>query len=429
MFYFTARVKRICAVAKPAPIPAFIFGDRIRRTYPMKDAAGENVAMGLVIRPFITACVKSLLVLALICISVHAQTLADRADALLAKWDHKDEPGMAVLLIRNGRIEYRKGFGLADVDAHTPITPNTQFLLASVTKQFTAMAIMILAEQRKLQFDDTLAKFCPEFPGYAQTITIRNLLNHTAGLTEYSELLVGKVDDEKYFRSSKSPPAAHEFTAAEALQALSRQQTLRFSPGDKFEYSNSGYVVLGQIIERVTGKRYAEFLKETIFDPLGMHDTLVVDERKQKVPQLALGYGKRNGQWQDITYTPENHIYGEDDVVSTVNDLYKWDQALYTERLVRRSMLEMAFTPGRTNNGKEIKAPFLDRRPTSYGFGWFIGSLDGNQTIEHGGAWSGYRTYILRVPSRRVTAIVLTNSSNDEASEIAQGMVEITIRR
>jgi CubicO group peptidase (beta-lactamase class C family) len=369
-------------------------------------------------------CMNSFFALLLMSVSIHAQSLTNRLDALLAKWNHKDEPGMAVLLVRNGRIAYRKGFGLADVDAHRPITPNTQFLLASVTKQFTAMAIMVLAEREKLQFADTLAKYCPEFPAYARTITIRNLLNHTGGLTEYHELLVGKVEDENYERSSKSPPATHEFTAIEALQILSRQQTLRFAPGEKFEYSNSGYVILGQIIERVTGQRYAEFLKETIFDPLGMHDTLVVDERNQKVPRLALGYEKRNGEWRDITYTPENHIYGEDDVVSTVNDLYKWDQALYTDRLVRSSTLEMAFTPGHTNDGKEIATHIL-KRPNSYGFGWFISSLDGDKDVEHSGGWSGYRTDILRVPARRVTAIVLTNSSNDEVTDIAEQIVEV----
>jgi CubicO group peptidase (beta-lactamase class C family) len=178
-------------------------------------------------------------ILALMCVSVHAQTISDRIDALLEKWNQRDGPGMAALLIRNGRVEYRKALGLADIDAHTPIAPNTQFLLASVTKQFTAMAIMILAEQRKVQIDDTLARFCPEFPDYAKTITIRHLLNHTSGLSEYHDLLVGK-SHENYFRSSKSPPAAHEFTATEVLQALSRQKRLRFPPGDKFEYSNSG---------------------------------------------------------------------------------------------------------------------------------------------------------------------------------------------
>jgi CubicO group peptidase (beta-lactamase class C family) len=378
---------------------------------------------GPTFRPLIIAC----LALAVFgCVRVHAQTLNARLDALLNDWREKNAPGMAALLVRNGRVEYRKVFGFANLEARTPITADTQFLLASLTKQFTAMAIMILAERHKLQFDDTLAKFCPEFPDYARTITIRQLLNHTAGLTQYQELLVGKVD-ENYFRSSKSPPAAHEFTAAEALQVLSRLRNLRFTPGEKFEYSDSAYVVLGQIIERLTGQRYADFLKDTIFDPLGMNDTLVVDERKQKVPRLALAYEKRNGQWRDITYTPENAIYGEDGIYSTINDLYKWDQALYTERLVGRSTLEMAFTPGHTNDGKEIVTDVFTHR-SSYGFGWFISSLHGEKVVEHSGGWSGYATHILRVPSRRVTAIVLTNSSNDDVPDVAWEMAENAMR-
>ena len=357
---------------------------------------------------------------------VHAQTLNARLDALLNDWKQKNAPGMAAALIRDRRIEYRKVFGFADLEARRPITPDTQFLLASLTKQFTAMAIMILAERHKLQFDDSLAKFCPEFPGYARSITIRHLLNHTAGLTQYQELLVGKPD-ANYFRSSKSLPAAHEFTAAEALQVLSRQPKLRFTPGEKFEYSDSAYVLLAQIIERITGRRYAEFLKETIFDPLGMQDTLVVDERKQKAPRLALAYQKRNGRWQDITYSPENSIYGEDGIYSTINDLYKWDQALYTDRLVNRATLEMAFTPGRNNEGQEI-ATSVFTHPTSYGFGWFISSMDGAKVVEHSGGWSGYATHILRVPERRVTAIVLTNSSNEDVPDIAWDMAEMAIR-
>jgi len=367
-------------------------------------------------------------ILALICVNAHGQTTSARIDAMLAKWNQKDAPGMAAMLIRNGQIAYSKSFGLADLDTRAPITPDTQFRLASVTKQFTAMAIMILVEQRKLRFDDTLAKFCPEFPDYAKTITIRNLLNHTSGLPEYEGHLAGKLDDS-YFRSSKSPRAAHEFTSAEVLQFLSRQKELRFPTGTKFEYSNGGYVVLAQIVERVSGERYADFLKENIFDPLGMHDTLVVDERNQKVQQLALGYEKRNGQWQDVSYSPENNVYGEDGVFSTVNDLYKWDQALYTERLVGHSILEMAVTPGRTNDGKEIETDILKRGnlPNSYGFGWFISSLDGATDVEHSGGWAGYVSDILRVPSRRITAIVLSNSANMEVPKIAEQMVEIEI--
>jgi CubicO group peptidase (beta-lactamase class C family) len=375
------------------------------------------------IRAMMAGC---MLLAASACVSVQAQTLTPRLNKLLDAWKEKNAPGMAATLVRNGRIEYRSVFGFADLGARTPITPDTQFLLASLTKQFTAMAIMILAERHKLQFDDTLAKFCPEFPAYARTITIRNLLNHTAGLTQYDDILGVKLD-ENYFRSSKSPPAAHELTSAEVLQLLSRQEKLRFTPGDKFEYSDSAYVVLGQIVERLTGERYAEFLKETIFDPLGMHDTLVVDERKQKVPRLALGYAKRDGKWRDVTYSPENTVYGEDGIYSTINDLYKWDQALSTERLVSPATLEMAFAPGHTNDGKEIRTDVLTH-PSSYGFGWFISELHGEKVVEHSGGWSGYATHILRVPSRQITAIVLTNSSNGDVPDIAEQMAEIAMR-
>jgi CubicO group peptidase (beta-lactamase class C family) len=375
------------------------------------------------IRAMMAGC---MLLAASACVSVQAQTLTPRLNKLLDAWKEKNAPGMAATLVRNGRIEYRRVFGFADLGARTPITPDTQFLLASLTKQFTAMAIMILAERHKLQFDDTLAKFCPEFPAYARTITIRNLLNHTAGLTQYDDILGVKLD-ENYFRSSKSPPAAHELTSAEVLQLLSRQEKLRFTPGDKFEYSDSAYVVLGQIVERLTGERYAEFLKETIFDPLGMHDTLVVDERKQKVPRLALGYAKRDGKWRDVTYSPENTVYGEDGIYSTINDLYKWDQALSTERLVSPATLEMAFAPGHTNDGKEIRTDVLTHL-SSYGFGWFVSELHGEKVVEHSGGWSGYATHILRVPSRQITAIVLTNSSNGDVPDIAEQMAEIAMR-
>lgn len=146
--------------------------------------------------------------------------------------------------------------------------------------------------------------------------------------------------------------------------------------------------------------------------------------RKQNAPRLALSHRRRNGHWEDISYTPENHIYGEDNVVSTVDDLYKWDQTLYTDRLVSLPMLAMAFTPGHTKDGAEIRTDILSRR-SSYGFGWFISSLGGEKDVEHSGGWAGYVTDIVRVPGRRVTAIVLTNSSNNEVPEIAEEMARI----
>ena len=360
---------------------------------------------------------------ALVVLGVQAQTIDARLDALVAPYRENDAPGMVAVLIREGQVAWQTAFGLANLETHRAITPDTQFELASMTKQFTAMAIMILSEQGKLKFDDTLEKYCPEFPAYARTIRIRDLLHHVSGLPDYEELMVGKISDN-FFRSSKGPPAAHEFTSAEVLKTLSRQPKLKYAAGSRFEYSNSGYEVLGQIVERVSGKRYAEFLKEKIFDPLGMEDTLVLDERKHSGPHLALAYRKRNAHWEDITYSPENYEYGDGGVESTGKDLFKWDQALYTGKLVRPATLDLAFTPGRTSNGKVIETHFFEH-PSAYGFGWFVSSEKAAAVLEHGGDWSGYRTHIIRVPSRHVTVIVLTNSSNGDVVRIAHRMIEI----
>lgn len=362
-------------------------------------------------------------VFALLVFSIQAQTLGPRLDALVAPYREKDAPGMVAVLIRDGRVAWQTAFGLADLETHRAITPDTQFELGSVTKQFTAMAIMILSERGQLRLDDTLDKYCPEFPAYARTIRIRDLLHHLAGLPDHEKLLVGTIGDN-FFRSSKSPPAPHEFTSAEVLKTLSHQPKLEFAPGSRFEYSDSGYEVLGQIVERVSGERYAEFLKEKIFDPVGMRDTLVLDERRHSGPRLALAYRKRNGRWEDITYSPENYEYGDGGVESTGMDLFKWDQALYTEKLVRRATLDRAFTPGRTRDRKVIETHFFEY-PSAYGFGWFVGSQNGATVFEHGGVWSGYRTHIVRVPSRQLTAIVLTNSSTDDVGRIAHRMIEI----
>jgi CubicO group peptidase (beta-lactamase class C family) len=329
---------------------------------------------------------KLAFVFALLVFDVRAQTgapprtIGARLDALVAPYRENGAPGMVAVLIRNGRVAWQTAFGLADLETHRAITPDTQFELGSVTKPFTAMAIMILADEGKLRFDDTLDQYCPEFPAYARRIRIRDLLHHTSGMPDYETLMVGKIG-EHFFRSSKSPPAPHEFTSAEVLKTLSLQPMLKFAPGSRFEYSDSGYEVLGQIVERVSGERYAEFLKQKIFDPLGMRDTLVLDERKHPGRHLALAYRKRNGRWEDITYSPENYEYGDGGVESTGKDLFKWDQALYTGKLVRRATLDLAFTPGRTSDGKVIETHFF-AYPSSYGFGWFISSESGATVLE-----------------------------------------------
>ena len=191
------------------------------------------------------------------------RTAADKVDALLAPWSKGDTPGAAVLVIKDGKVLLKKGYGLASLETRKPIDPDTVFLLGSITKPFTAMAIMILAEQKKLRYEDSLSKFLPEFSPYAQKVTIRHLLQHTAGFPEYDDLFVksGKMDSD-WPRSVKSKPSSFEPTSKDALQILAQVKELQFTPGDQYKYSNSGYMILAQIVEKVTGKPFARFLQQ-----------------------------------------------------------------------------------------------------------------------------------------------------------------------
>jgi CubicO group peptidase (beta-lactamase class C family) len=188
-----------------------------------------------------------------------------------------------------------------------------------------------------------------------------------------------------------------------------------FPPGSSWEYSDSGYVVLAEIIERLSGMKYADFLKKTIFEPLGMNHTVVYDERKQKIPNRAVSYDSWLGLYRDIDYTPLNNIYGDGNVNSSVTDLYLWDQALYSDKLIPHSVLQQAFTPGTLN----------DKRRTQYGFGWYLGSYSSSATVYHPGSWVGFQSMIFRIPDRHFTVIALANCTCIELSTQVQRIVDI----
>ena len=342
-------------------------------------------------------------------------TFADRTDTLFAPWSKGDTPGASVIVIKDGRILLKRGYGLANLENKRPIEPDTAFLLGSVTKQFTAMAIMMLAERGKLRYESPLSKFFPEFPPYAQQITVRHLLNHTAGFPEYDDLFLdsGKLDKD-YPRSAKTKPSSFEPTAKDALAILAHVKAPHFAVGEKWEYSNSGYVILAQIVEKVSGQSFSQFLQRNVFTPLGMTRSLLYDETRPKVQNVATSYTLKDGVYKDIDYTPQNAIYGEDNIYTTVEDIYKWDQALYTEKLVKTATLKQAFTPGKLNNGTI----------TDYGFGWKVRKFLGLNAVEHGGSWLGFRTHILRFPDQHFTVVVLANLAqlgvDDFASKIGK---------
>jgi CubicO group peptidase (beta-lactamase class C family) len=338
------------------------------------------------------------------------EELAARVDALLAQWNTGETPGVAVLVVRDGQILLSKGYGLSNIEGKAPIRPDTVFDLASVSKQFTSMAILMLAERGKLSVDDPLSKFFPEFPAYAQKITVRHILNHTSGLPDYMEVLMtaGKIDKEW-------KPGGFEPTSADVIKVLAEQKAPRFVPGEKFEYSNSGYVVLGQIATKVAGKPLPQFLKENVFEPLGMKSTLVADETKPKIKNRATSYGLEAGKYVDADYTPLNLIYGDGNVNTTIEDMFKWDQALYTEKLIKTATLKQAFTSGKLNDGKE----------TGYGFGWGIGKFNGMDVVAHSGGWAGFRTDIMRLPNERFTVVVLANWAHFRPADISRKIARI----
>lgn len=315
-------------------------------------------------------------------------------DSLMLKLLNREQFNGSVLVAENGKVIYKKGFGKANIQESLDFTPGTLTYLASLTKQFTAMAIMMLAENKKLSYDDELSKYFSEFPPYADKVTIKILLNHTSGIPDYFSLgLVHQgLDNDKVFNSLKKIDALH------------------FQPGDKFEYSNSGYVLLAMIIEMVSGLPYSIFLKRNIFDPLNMRCTFVYDTTKADIKQKARGYDIFGNVYEyDILTTGDGGIY------STVEDLFKWDQALYTEKIVKHSTLNEAFEASVLNDGSI----------SNYGFGWEIIEYNGKKIVTHAGEFKGFNTFIVRQITDHNTIILLTNIGGTKRKEIKDALLDL----
>jgi len=323
-----------------------------------------------------------------------------RVDSLFVQWSQENSPGIAVLVMKDGKVIYKKGFGLANMETETPITPETIFDLASIGKQFTAMCIMMLTERGKLAYDDPLSKFFPEFPAYAEKITIRHLLNHTAGFTEYAELYIqnGKIDSN-YESPSNQARLSFQPTSKDVLNLLSQQNLLRFIPGDDWEYSDAAYVILGQIVEKVSGESLAQFMHDNIFKPTGMKHTLLVDETKPEIQNLAVSYMSVGNELKGTNSNPLSLIYGDGNVNSSIEDLVKWYAALDNNKLVKASTLSQAFTSGKLNNGVN----------TGYGFGWFVSNASGLERAAHSGTWMGFHNVVAYYPKEHFVALILSN--------------------
>jgi CubicO group peptidase (beta-lactamase class C family) len=314
-------------------------------------------------------------------------------DYINSEMQKRKIPGLALLVVRDGKTIKAQGYGFANVELQAPVKPETVFQSGSVGKQFTATAVMMLVEEGKLSLDDPLTKFFPEAPASWKSVRVRHLLSHTGGFGDYPE-------NFDYH---------HDRTEDQMLK-LVEKQALAFPPGSRWAYSNLGYLTLGVVIHRVTGKFYGDFLHERIFQPLGM-DTRIISEA-DIIPNRAAGYRLVKGELKNQEWVaPGINTSADGSLYFTILDLAKWDAALYTEQLLKRSSLEQMWTPVKLNDGTP--------NPGHYGFGWRIAQQNGHRVIEHAGAWQGFTTNISRYVDDKLTVVVLTNLAHADPREMS----------
>lgn len=327
------------------------------------------------------------------------------------------DPGVAVLVLRNGRTIFECGYGAADLATMRPIDARTNFRLASLTKQFTAMAVMLLVRDGKLSYGTALTDIFPDFPEYGRGITVRNLLQHTSGLLDYESLMPGY-----------DPGAPHDdipqIQDEEVLELLKRQTTTKFPPGTRWDYSNSGYVLLGLIIARVSARPFDEFLQERIFRPLGMEGSVAYRKGKNDVANRAFGHSMRQGAWRRTDQSPTSATLGDGGVYSSLADLARWDQALREHALLGEEEMQAALTPVRVAEGSVVEPGGAH---AEYGFGWFLNPYKGHPRMWHYGETIGFRTAIQRFTADGLTVIVLCNRSDLDASALALKAAELCL--
>jgi len=323
-------------------------------------------------------------------------------DKLFAPWDKTTSPGAALAIIKDGEIIYKRGYGMAKLEDDLVMTPSKIFDIGSVSKQFTAACVALLALEGKLSLEDDVRQYIPELPVYGRPITLRHLLHHTSGLRDYNTLL-----SLAGFRPDSDCP-----TVEEALEIICRQKGLNHPPGEEYSYTNTGYFLLGQIVERVSGKSLNQFAQERIFQPLGMKNTFFQDNHHQIIKNRASGYAPEGenfrlemSNWDEV---------GDGNVYTTVEDLYLWDQAFYNYKL-GRELMDMLHTQGKLNNGQTI----------DYAFGLVIGSYRGLRTVSHSGSWAGFRASLIRFPEEKFSIICLSNLSTFNPAAISYKIADI----
>lgn len=343
---------------------------------------------------------KSVFMILLLAVSCFAQDgVSTKIDEFInAEMKAQQIPGVALAVVKDGKIVLERGYGLANVEHQVPVKPETIFQSGSTGKQFTATAVMMLVEEGKLSLDDKVNKYFTDAPEAWANITVRHMLSHTSGMTDYPQdfdLRRDYTEDELYQRIKPIP--------------------LAFQPGEKWSYSNLAYVMLGILIHKVSGKFYGDFLQERVFKPLEMTTARIISEA-EIVPNRAAGYRVANGQIKNQEWvSPTLNTTADGALYLTIYDMAKWDAALYTEKLLKKSSLEQMWMPVKLNDGKTHP----------YGFGWGLGEVRGHRIIEHGGAWQGFKAQITRFVDDKLTVIVFANQIRANQAKLARGVAAI----
>lgn len=317
----------------------------------------------------------------------------EKIDVIFKEYNKPNMPGAAVMVIENGEVIFEKGYGLANVEKNLPVTEATNFRLASVTKQFSAISILMLIDRGQLKLETTLKEIFSQLPDYGKNITIKNLLQHTSGLIDYEDLI--------------PDTATVQVKDNDVLNMIMKTDSTYFQPGSQHQYSNTGYALLALTVEKISGKPFRDFLRDNIFEPLGMNNTIAFENNINEVRNRAYGYTIKDNIVEFTDQSLTSAVLGDGGIYSSLNDLYKWDQALYTGKLIDKKYLDESWTSGITTNGIEF----------AYGYGWRLEKYHDMEVIYHTGSTRGFRNVIYRVPEKKFTIVILTN--RDAGSEFS----------
>jgi CubicO group peptidase (beta-lactamase class C family) len=337
-------------------------------------------------------------------------------DAVFLALNSSTAPGGAVLVAKDGQVVFERGYGLTDLRSLRKIDATTNFRLASVTKQFTATAVTLLVQDGKLRYTDRLTDIFSDFPAYGNLITVRNLLNHSSGLLDYEDLLAAQY---------KSVPEDQipQIKDALVLELLKKQTTTKFSPGTKWDYSNSGYAVLAMIVEKISGEPFGKFLDDRVFSPLGMRNTIAYENGKNEVSNRAYGHTKVAGVWQETDQSPTSAVLGDGGIYSSIDDLLRWNRELDRRTLWNESTTRMALTPVDLPNNRDPGTPLVQ-----YGFGWFLDPYKDHARMYHNGETIGFRNTIQRFVKEKLTIIVLSNRADTHAEGLAHRVADLYLK-